>query len=336
MPYNPEVSYGRALLDSVQSQIPVFGNVFVVVSTSDSADPNYQKLADVVRTDTNGQVRLFTSLPDAYAAVSSNNNDVICLDAHSTHALTTGLAITKNRVHFLGMDGGRRMLQQGAKVELAGAVDSAYVIKNTGVRNTFRNIKFIQSSTHANALTCLQDGSEGSLYENCSFVFGVVNNLGGTTAHEVLAGSDSATFRECTFGSDTLLTSAARSVFHIDQVTASQEFKSNQLIDCTFSISSSSSTATFVRLDAVGDILFSNLFKRCTFLASVDSAGGAALAEASQTGTGTVKGCLAYDQCSAFNCTDFATATSGRNAATQVVGIVSTAGTSNVGVVPTA
>lgn len=335
MSMNGNVSYGRALLDLVGSQIPVFGNVFVVVSSSDSSDSSFQNLNQVVITDTNGQVRLFTDLATAYAATTTNSNDVILLDAHSTHSLSAGLLVSKSRVHFMGMDGGRRLLQQGAKIQLGGTISTAYVAKNTGVRNSFRNIKFIQGSTSASALTVFQDGGEGTLFENCSFVFGVADNLGSTSAHEFVAGSDSATFRECTFGCDTLLTSAARSVFHIDQVNGF-EFKSNQLIDCTFSISSSSSTAVFVKLDAVGDILFSNLFKRCSFIASVDSAGGAAIAVASFTGTSTVKGCLVYDQCSAFNCTDFATATNGGNAATQVVGIVSTAGTSNVGVQPTA
>ena len=132
--------------------------------------------------------------------------------------------------------------------------------------------------------------------------------LNGTTAHEFLAGGDSCTFLNCTFGNDTLLTSAARSVFHIDQVNGF-EFKSNILKDCNFFISSSSSTATFVRLDAVGDILFTNQFIDCNFLASVDSAGGAAIANASQTGTGTVKGGLYYVRPAVFNVTDFSVAT---------------------------
>lgn len=331
---NQNGGYGRALLNALYSHIPVFGNVHVVLSTSDVDDTNYQTLQELMSPG-NGQVRFWTSLNDAYDACVSNNDDVILLGGHSTHNITP-IAWTKSRIHVLGMDGGHRMLQQGAKVQSATTASTAYVIKLTGVRNSFVNVKFIQSSTQATALNVIQDGSEGTLWKNCSFVFGVVDNLDLTTAHEFLAGSDSATFLNCTFGNDTLLTSAARSVFHIDQVTASQEFKSNQLIDCTFSISSSSATATFVRLDAVGDILFSNLFKRCTFLASVDSAGGAAISEASQTGTSTVKGCLAYDQCSFFNCTDVTTATSGRNAATQIVAVSPTAGTAGVGVQPTA
>lgn len=336
MNFNLNSGYGQLLAMQIAAAVgPNFGQILIV---SEDSDPQAMQdmLQEAFVPDPVGRVRFFRTLAAAYTAAVSNQNDVILLSAHTTHALTTGIAWSKNRIHVIGMDGGGRLVQQGAKVELSGAVDSAYVIKVTGVRNSFRNIKFIQSSTHANALTVLQEGGEGNLYDHCTFTFGVVDNLDQTTAHEVLAGSDSATYVKCNFGTETLLTSAARSVFHIDQVTTSQEFKSNILEDCIFLISSSSSTATFVRLDAVGDILFSNIFRRCTFVASVDSAGGAAIAEASQTGTSTVKGVLCYDNCSAFNCTDFATATSGRNAATQVVAVSPTAGTAGVGVQPTA
>lgn len=269
----------------------------------------------------------------AYALAVSG--DTIALSTNASHTLTTGLAVTKSRINFIGLDFSGRQVQQGAKVQITGAVDTAYVMKDTGVRNSFVNIKFVMSSTHANALTVFQGGSEGTLFANCSFVFGVVDNLDQTTAHEFLAGTDSATYINCTFGADTLLTSAARSVFHIDQVTSGQEFKSNILQNCNFVISSSSGTATFVRLDAVGDVLFTNVFKDCTFLASIDSAGGAAIAEAAQTGTGTVKGGLYFVRPAVFNVTDFSTATGGRNANIQIVAAVSVAAAVE-GIKPTA
>lgn len=277
----------------------------------------------------------FKTLTAAYNAATTNKDDVICIRGNST-VVDAPILWSKNRVHVIGLDGAPgRMVQQGAKVQTATAGSTSYVIKVTGVRNSFSNIKFIQASTVATALTILEEGGEGTYYDHCSFVFGVVDNLGGTTAHEVLAGSDSATYSFCTFGADTLLTSGARSVFHIDQVTTSQEFKSNVLLNCLFMISSSSSTATFVRLDAVGDILFSNMFIDCSFVASVDSAGGAAIAEASQTGTSTVKGGLYYVRPAVMNVTDFSTATSGRNANTQVVAAVSVAAAIE-GIKPTA
>jgi len=334
--YGQNAGYGQGLMNMVSSIIPTFGRIFVVVSSSDAGEERYDRLMEVMKTDPNGQIRLFTSLSDAYTACTSNNNDVILLDADTTHSLSSGLAITKNRVHFIGMDGGDRLVQQGAKVQLATAATTAYVVKNTGVRNSFRNIKFIQAATAATGLTVFQEGGEGTLFKNCHFQFGVVDNLDQTDAFEFVAGSDSATYIDCTFGTDTLLTSAARAVFSIDQVTASQEFKSNILRGCTFLISSSSDTATHIRLSAIGDILFTNLFDRCNFVASVDSAGGAAIAESVQTGTGTVKGVLCFSHPATFNSTDFATATGGRNTAVQLVGVVTTAGTGGIGVTPTA
>lgn len=334
MTFNFNSGYGQMVAMQLAASVgPNMGRVMVVLEDSDP-EALQTMIQQLVVPDPMGKVRFYRTLEAAYEACTSNANDVILLSSYTTHAISTGINWTKNRINVIGMDGGDRLVQQGAKVQLSGAVDSAYVIKVTGVRNSFRNVKFIQASTHANALTVLQEGGEGSLYKNCSFVFGVVDNLDQTTAHEMLAGSDSATYLNCVFGADTLLTSAARSVFHIDQVNGF-EFKSNILRDCIFNMSSSSSTATFIRLDAVGDILFSNLFERCSFLASVDSAGGAAIAEAVQTGTGTVKGCLAFAYPSAFNVTDFATETSGRNAAVQYVAPV-TAAASTEGKQPTA
>lgn len=335
MRYSLNSGYGQMIANQITNAVgPNFGKVLVVMEDSDPQYP-MEYIQELLETDPDGKVRFYRTLEAAYAAATSNANDVILLSAHSSHSLTAGINWTKNRIHVIGMDGGDRLVQQGAKVQSSASDTTAYVIKVTGVRNSFRNIKFIQNSTEATALTVVQDGGEGTLYKNCSFVFGVVNNLGGTTAHEFLAGNDSSTFENCVFGSDTLLTSAARSVFHIDQVTSGQEFKSNILRKCIFLISSSSSTATFVRLDAVGDILFTNIFEDCTFVASVDSAGGAAIAEASQTGTSTVKGGLYYIRPAAVNVTDFTTATSGRNANTQVVAAVSAAAAIE-GIKPTA
>lgn len=332
------INSGYGLLEMIRAyvQIPVLGKVLIVCATTDA---NYQKLSQLVTPDKTGdgtQIRFYTTLETAYAAATTNQDDVIVLAGHSTHAVATGIAWTKNRVHVVGFDGGDRLVQQGAKVQLSGAVDSAYVIKNTGVRNSFRNIKFIQASTHANALSVLQAGGEGNLYKNCSFTFGVVDNLDQTNAFEVINGEDSGSFIDCEFGTETLLTSAARAVMSLDMVTASQEFKSNRFKNCRFIISSSSSTATFIRTAAITDILFTSIFDDCIFAASIDTAGGAAIAETVQTGTGVTKGVLLFRHPATFNSTDFATATGGRNAGVQIVAAVPTAGTAGIGVTPTA
>jgi hypothetical protein len=284
---------------------PSFGKLLVVMP---STDPNYDRMGQILNdVDNNGEVRIFNTLEAAYAAATTNANDVILLSAHSTHTVANGIAWSKNRIHVVGMDGGNRLVQQGAKVQSTDEAADAYVIKVTGVRNSFKNIKFIQVDTNAAALTVAQFGGEGTLCENCSFVFGVADNLDLTTAHEVVMGEDSGTFISCTFGADTLLTSADRSVMDIDQVTSSQECKSNIFKDCVWMISTSETLANLVRVRAAGDILFTNLFIRPIFMASVDSAGGVAVTDAFESIAGITKGTLNLYQPGTFNCTNTCT-----------------------------
>lgn len=335
MSFNQNSGWGQALLNMVASQVPAMGNVFVVMDPNDSDKKNYQVLQDVILPDPHGQVRFYTSLETAYTAAESNNNDVILLDGNSTHVIANGIAWSKNRIHVFGMDGGDRLVQQGAKVQTTAGAGDAYVIKVTGVRNSFRNIKFIQADTDAAALHVLEEGGEGNLYKNCTFTFGVVDNLDLTTATEVLCGSDSATFSKCLFGTETLLTSAARTVFTIDQVTANQEFKSNILEDCIWLISSSSADSLFISMAAAGDILFTNLFIRPIFMASVDSAGGIALTKGVTTANGTTKGTINLYMPAAFNTANLGV-NGTNNDALQVYGAPNATGTDYIGMAPVA
>src|SRR3990167_9392760 len=270
--------------DMVRANVLTNGEIFWVVEDSDTDFS--------VLTQRYGNKNVFTTLNAAYAAATTNRNDVIFLSGNTTHALSSGLEWTKNRVHVIGLDGGDRLVQQGSKVQTATADTTAYVIKNTGVRNTFRNVKFIHASTDALALHVLEEGGEGNLYDHCSFTFGVVSNLDLTTASEVIMGGDSDTFTWCQFGQDTLLTSAARSIMTIDQVTASQECKSNVFADCTWLGSSSDAGLQAISMAAAGDILFTNHFIRPSFIASLDSAGGIACTKAVSTANGTTKGTI--------------------------------------------
>lgn len=262
----------------------------------------------------------FASIAKAYDSVTSNNNDLIVLSANASHAVAAGgLTVAKNRVNFVSADLSGRVVQQGAKVVNSSSDTAAFVLKNTGVRNSFSGIKFIQQSTNAAALTTVQDGGEGTLWDRSSFVFGVVDNLDQTDAYEFLAGSDSATYRNCLFGTETLLTSAARTVFAIDQVTTSQEFKSNILDNCIFLISSSSATATLIKVIANTDVLFTNLWRNAIFMASLDTAGGIALTNAVASATSLTKGTLNFYLPASFNCTNFC---SGVTAQVQTYGPV--------------
>jgi len=288
---------------TIMNGYPTLGNVYFVFNSSNTYYSQFSKLANLTYEDWTSPIQ--TSLTTAISQCTSGRNDIIALDGNSSHALAAWEALTKSRINFIGMDGWWRLVQQWAKIVSTDWAWDAYVMKNTWTRNSFRNIKFIQQDTDAAALTVFQEWWEWTVFENCSFTFWVVDNLWGTTTYEFVAWSDSATYRECLFGTETLLTSDARTVFLIDQVTASQEFKSNILKDCNFLISSSSATASLVKVAANTDVLFTNLFDNCNFMASVDSAWWAALTNACTSAASLVKWTINFKNPWVFNCTNF-------------------------------
>jgi len=337
MNYNQNSGYGRALLDRLSniasSVCPTFGRIFVVLSTSDTADPNYNILAEVIKHDPEGNLRLFTSLKAAYDATTSNNDDVILLGGHSDHVLASALTISKNRIHFVGMDGGDRLMQQGAKVINTDGTAAVWVVKNTGTRNTFKNIKFIQTDDDATSLTVFQEAGEGTLFQNCSFVFAVADNLDQTDAYEFVMGGDTSTFKECTFGNDTLETSAARAVMAFDKLMSDSP-KSNYWKDCLWQINSSDADAHFIRVLANTDMKFTQTFVDCTFNAALtNSMGTATLTETVENDVQAVEGNMLFVR-PATNTTDFATASNGNTN----IKVVAAASVTNAieGIAPTA
>lgn len=307
MSYNSNVSYGRALMNMVASVVPTFGRILVVFASGDAGEEAYMRAQEVFKSDTDGKVRFFTSLNDAYTAATSNNNDVIAMDADGVHTITP-IAWTKSRIHVFGMDGGERLVQQGTRIQNATASTEAYLLKVTGTRNSFRNLKLIQKSTQGTALHVVEMGGEGTLYKNCSFIFEVADNLDQTDAYEVVCGEDSGTFINCTFGSDVLDTSVARAVMVFDVVTTSQEMKSCIFKDCLWNILSDDANANFIRVLATTDVKFGSTFINPVFHASINqTTGGVILTDAVDSVSGLVEGDLFFVNPSC-NCTNFSSA----------------------------
>lgn len=203
--FNQNSSYGRAMLDGIHAAIGgTFGNVHVVMNSSDTDEGNYQHLQDIFQEDSEGRVRFYTSVESAYAAVESNNNDVILLDGNSTHAVAAMVTVAKNRVHFIGLDyllGINRSYGSSSKIAIGvttAATDVAAFL-NTGVRNSFRGIKFIGNNTVAEALYAFVDGGEYTYMENCETYESA--NLAVTGAADFVCNADSPTYVNCTFGS---------------------------------------------------------------------------------------------------------------------------------------
>jgi hypothetical protein len=334
MLYTQNSGYGQALLNRLESVAasicPTFGRIFVVMSPSDSADPNYQILQDVCREDPEGKVRFYTTLLAAYNATTTNNNDVILMDAHSAHVIASQIAWSKSRIHVVGMESGGRYTEQGTRITGTVAAATAALIKVTGTRNTFRNIKFIQNDTDAAAINVVISAGAATLWQDCSFIFEVTDNLDLTTACEVLIAEDGGTFKRCVFGNDCIQSSAARYVTELNAVTGSNSGdspKHNTFIDCMWTIASTSANAIFFKTTAAK---FRNTLINPVFHAVVMATGSAVILTKAMASIATMTDGSILVVNPACNCTDLCTTST--NA--FVVGVVPTAATSGIAVTP--
>ena len=333
MRFNFNSGYGQILVNQIAASVgPIFGKIFVVVGASDVGFKE-DMMKEIFVPDPDGKVRFYATLKAAYDAATSNADDIILLSGHSSHVVANGIAWTKNRIHVIGMDGGHRLVQQGAKiVSTVGAAD-AYVLKVTGNRNSFENLKIIQNDTNAAALHVVEMGGEGTVWKNCSFIFGVADNLDQTNAYEVVCGEDSGTFINCLFGSDVLDSSVARAVMAIDIVTTSQEMKSCIFKDCIWNIASDDANANFIRVLANTDLKFGQIFINPIFMCTLNQTFGAiALTDAVDSVSGLVEGNMLFVN-PASNCTNFASALTA-NISVVGPGVATQAAFIGVGVTP--
>lgn len=277
MARNQNAGYGNAMLSAISTAVGgTFGNVFVVLNSSDSDENNYQHMQDLFIPDNDGRVRFFTSLASAYDATESNNNDVILLDGNSSHQLTSMLTVSKSRLHFVGMDwllGIKRRYGQSSKINYADGIATAdpFMIKNTGVRNSFRGIKFTNNNTDAQVVATVGEGGEYAYYENCEFYNST--NLDSDTVAEMVLGGDSPVFKNCTFGSlaDAVSGDKIRPAVLVDgSVVSSVNTSRDVLFDgCKFYKKAGGTTTSMVKIAADGDIERGMEFHDCQFLANV-------------------------------------------------------------------
>jgi len=157
---------------------------------------------DGISVKANSAQRPFKTIAAAYAQARTNKDDVIVLMGSASHVLTEMLTVAKNRVHFVGMDGTSRMYGQNAKISMGvtTAATDLGALLNTGVRNSFHNIKFTSANTVAQSLYSVLEGGEYSVYSNCEFY--KETDLDQTGAAELVMNGDSAQLINCTIGSN--------------------------------------------------------------------------------------------------------------------------------------
>lgn len=255
--------------------------------------------------------RAVKTVAQAYSLARSGYNDVIVLSANSSHVLSSMLTVAKNRVHFIGLDGGGRRYGQRTKLSLGvtTAATDLGVILNTGVGNSFRNIKFTSANTKAESLYGVLEAGEYALYANCEFY--KETDLDETGAAELVLNGDSAQFVNCTFGSSANVISGTiirPNVLLTKEVAgAGKVMRDCSFKDCIFWRQSSHANNRFVYSAADADVERLLLFENCLFYNAANSAGTPA--QAIGGAASFTVGTIVVRNCTAVKCTKLSTTT---------------------------
>lgn len=247
--------------------------------------------------------RPFKTVAKALSLARTNKDDVIALIGSSTHTLTEMLDVSINRVHFVGVDCTGRHYGQNAKIQLGvttAATDIA-TIQNTGVRNSFRNIKFINSNTVAQGIYCVAEGGEYSVYENCEFYKDT--DLDVTGAAELLHNGDSAQFRNCTFGSlaNIVADNVIRPCVLLSATLSGKKCRDSYFENCMFWRKAGGTETQFVYGANATDVERLLMFNGCSFINNPLSA--ATPAHAVGFGAAQTEGAVFLKNCSSVDCT---------------------------------
>jgi hypothetical protein len=271
----------------------------------------------------------FKTVDKAYDMATSNADDVICLMGSATHVLTEMLDVSKNRVHFVGIDGTNgRMYGQNAKVSLtatSGATNIA-TMQNTGVRNSFTNIKFLNSSTVAEGIYCVAEGGEYTVYTNCEIYKDT--DLDQTAAAEMLHNGDSVQMIGCTIGSlaNIVADNVIRPCVKVTATLSGKKFRDGVFIDCMFWRKAGGTEAVMIYGANATDVERLLLCKNCSFINNKLSA--ATPAHAVGFGAAQTEGTVLLQDCTSVDCTVMAQAAVG----IYVSGAVPTFATTGVAV----
>lgn len=208
-----------------------------------------------------------STIAAAYDLMITDKDDTCFLSGNSVHAVTEMLTITKNRVHFVGQ-GPLRMYGCASRIKLGnvgGATDIA-VMQNTGIRNSFTNVKFDSASEVAESIYGVIEAGEYAVYDHCEIFKST--DLDVTGAAELVSNGDSAQFYKCTIGSLANATTGAiirANILVTQAIVAGKISRDVQFIKCNIWRNSGNSANRFVYGANADDVERSMLFDRCRF-----------------------------------------------------------------------
>ena len=97
--WNQNSGYGKSYLDRLTSSLPAtHGKIFIVCAATNE---NYDKLADLLPPDPDGDVRLFTTIQAALDACVTQRDDYVITVPGVNFTITAALTMSKSRVHLI-------------------------------------------------------------------------------------------------------------------------------------------------------------------------------------------------------------------------------------------
>jgi len=274
------------------------GKIFWVYKAT---DPGYVEFVSHHPEYSDGTPAVYTTIALGYAAMTSNQNDVLLINANAEYSEAM-LTVSKNRCHFIGMDGGGRKNSQGARfaTPATSVAASVAVLSNTGTRNTFRNIKFIQQGTNIAQTSGVIDTGEGTYMENCEME---VNSILGTKTQGLLFKGDTCHYKSCQIGNSTVFHTIAYAPLTIQTPARYSYFE-----DCTIIAYSDQTTHSCIDAPDANSVIGWIHFKNCSLINATLGDGataGGAMAEA--VTSVCTSGYLLFDnRCTCYNAALFA------------------------------
>lgn len=238
--------------------VPMVGGLPVIMgNTQNEGTGKYYFVNSNTGSDNNkglSMAKPLATISAAYALVTTNNHDVIVLSANSGHAATDELAVTKNRMHFVGLDAVGRYYGQRTRWTMGVTTGTAIaIVKNTGVGNSFQNIKFDSSDTLSTSKYAFAEGGEYTKIENCEIYSS--GQVSVASAAQLLMNGDSAYVSHCYIGSmATQMTAANTNVLLTRETISGKVCRDVTFEDCFFALKSSSSTASHFHATTATDV----------------------------------------------------------------------------------
>jgi hypothetical protein len=153
-------------------------------------------------------------------------------------------------------------------------------VQNTGVRNSFTNIKFDNGNTTVTCLRAFEEGGEYTVFSNCEFYKSTLLTTAYTA--EVLMNGDSSQFYNCTFGDLVNERGSAGANVQRPNVLLNRETITGKVcrdglfVDCLFQHKAAATAVCFVYGSGTTDVERRLLFIRPVFwncvLATADPA----------------------------------------------------------------